>query len=58
VLAWRGMLKNQANQLALEHGAQLAAEYAQAVEMASGELVLKRRPFLPASAQEVRIVEG
>lgn len=45
------------DRLALEHGGQLA-EYATAVEAASGEAVLERWLFLPVSAQVVRIVQG
>lgn len=45
------------DRLALEHGGQLA-EYALAVETASGEPVLERWLFLPVAAQAVRIVES
>jgi len=44
------------DRLALEHGGQLA-EYALAVETASGEAVLERWLFLPVAAQAVRISE-
>lgn len=45
------------DRLALTHGGQLA-EYAQAIEAASGEPVLERWLFLPVSAQAIRIIEG
>ncbi|KQB56778.1 MULTISPECIES: exodeoxyribonuclease V subunit beta [Acidovorax] len=45
------------DRLALEHGGQLA-EYAQAVQTATGEAVLERWLFLPVAAQVVRIVEA
>lgn len=45
------------DRLALTHGGQLA-EYAQAIEVASGDPVLERWLFLPVSAQAVRIVES
>ncbi|MEG3061751.1 MAG: UvrD-helicase domain-containing protein [Comamonas sp.] len=45
------------DRLASTHGGQLA-EYAKAIEAASGEPVLERWLFLPVSAQAVRIVEA
>lgn len=53
----RGGAAGNDDRLALEHGCQLA-EYAMAVEMASGEPILEWWLFLPVWAQVVRIVEG
>lgn len=45
------------DRLALEYGGQLA-EYAQAIQTATGEAVLERWLFLPVAAQAIRIVEA
>jgi len=47
----------EANRLASAHGGQLA-EYAQAIQAASGKPVTERWLFLPVAAQAVRIVGG